>query len=212
VGSTARALALELGPAAGAAPFAAAGFAYVTDFLDGEEERRLLEAIAALDLREAPYKAYTARRRIASFGHTYDFSASELKAGPPLPPFLLPLREKAAALLGEPPSALPHALVTEYRPGTPLGWHRDTPEFGMVAGISLLGMARMRFRPYPARKGARILHLDLAPRSAYVLRDEVRWAWQHSVAPTRELRYSITFRTLRRQSRPKSDSWVEERQ
>lgn len=188
------------------------GLRYEPDFIAPEEQAALLAQIGRLPFEEAKYKAYTARRRIASFGHTYDFSASELKAGPPLPPFLLPLREKAAALLGEPPSALPHALVTEYRPGTPLGWHRDTPEFGMVAGISLLGMARMRFRPYPARKGARILHLDLAPRSAYVLRDEVRWAWQHSVAPTRELRYSITFRTLRRQSRPKSDSWVEERQ
>jgi hypothetical protein len=31
----------------------------------------------------------------------------------------------------------------------------------------------------------------------YVLRDEIRWRWQHSVAPTRELRYSITFRTRR---------------
>jgi hypothetical protein len=28
-----------------------------------------------------------------------------------------------------------------------------------------------------------------------VLRDDVRWKWQHSIAPTRELRYSITFRT-----------------
>jgi hypothetical protein len=31
----------------------------------------------------------------------------------------------------------------------------------------------------------------------YLLRDEIRWRWQHSVAPTRELRYSVTFRTRR---------------
>ena len=37
--------------------------------------------------------------------------------------------------------------------------------------------------------------IELAPRSAYVLRAEARWGWQHSVAPTPALRYSITFRT-----------------
>lgn len=65
----------------------------------------------------------------------------------------------------------------------------------MIAGISLLGDARMRFRPWPPRKGAAVFALDLPPRSAYVLRGEVRWRWQHGVEPTRELRYSITFRT-----------------
>jgi alkylated DNA repair dioxygenase AlkB len=56
----------------------------------------------------------------------------------------------------------------------------------------------MRFRPFPPIKGDRILALDLAPRSAYVLRGDVRWKWQHAIAPTRELRYSITFRTRRK--------------
>jgi hypothetical protein len=27
------------------------------------------------------------------------------------------------------------------------------------------------------------------------LRDAARWRWQHAVSPTKELRYSITFRT-----------------
>ena len=96
---------------------------------------------------------------------------------------LLPLRGKA--------------LVTEYRPGTELGWHRDVGEFGIVAGVSLAGTCRMRFRRYPPEKGAKVFGLDLAPRSVYVLRDEIRWRWQHSVARTKELRYSITFRTSR---------------
>jgi alkylated DNA repair dioxygenase AlkB len=34
------------------------------------------------------------------------------------------------------------------------------------------------------------------PGSAYLLRGEARWDWQHSVAPVNELRYSVTFRTL----------------
>ena len=94
-------------------------------------------------------------------------------------------------------TAFTHALVTEYRPGTELGWHRDIGEFGIVAGVSLGGACRMRFRRYPPGKGAKVFSLELAPRSLYVLRDEIRWRWQHSVARTKELRYSITFRTPR---------------
>jgi alkylated DNA repair dioxygenase AlkB len=72
------------------------------------------------------------------------------------------------------------------------------PDFAIVAGVSLAAEARMRFRPYPPRKdgGRAALSLELEPRSAYVLRNNVRWHWQHSISPTRALRYSITFRTL----------------
>lgn len=40
----------------------------------------------------------------------------------------------------------------------------------------------------------------LAPRSAYVLRRQARWGWQHGVAPTPALRYSSTLRTAARRS------------
>lgn len=68
-----------------------------------------------------------------------------------------------------------------------------------IVGISLAGTARIRFRPYPWKPQRRkeVFALELEPRSAYVLRDEARWGWQHSVPPTKELRYSITFRTAR---------------
>jgi alkylated DNA repair dioxygenase AlkB len=42
-----------------------------------------------------------------------------------------------------------------------------------------------------------VFEIGLEPRSGYVLADEVRWKWQHSIPATREERYSITFRTLR---------------
>ena len=90
--------------------------------------------------------------------------------------------------------------MTEYRPGTELGWHRDVGQFELVVGVSLAGTCRMKFRAYPPQPRANIFTLDLEPRSVYVLRDEIRWRWQHSVAPTKELRYSITFRTRRNPS------------
>ncbi|MDQ6640441.1 MAG: alpha-ketoglutarate-dependent dioxygenase AlkB [Pseudomonadota bacterium] len=190
-------LALFGGPPPQAAPALPAGWDYRLEFIDADEEARLLAVIAALPLHEARYKGYTARRRVAHFGTAYDFDDNRLLPGPALPAALEPLRAKAAAWVGEAPEALSSALVAEYRPGVPLGWHRDVPDFETVVGISLAGTARMRFRRYPPvqPKKADVLSLELAPRSAYVLRAEARWGWQHSVAPTPALRYSITFRT-----------------
>lgn len=174
------------------------GLVYQPGFLSEAEESAALEGIRALDLREAQYKEYTARRRIASFGAGYDFDANELTPAPALAPFLLPLRGRIAAWTGLPAEEFGYALVAEYRPGTQLGWHRDVPQFERVVGLSLAGAARMRLRPFPPRKGDPILWLPLEPRSAYLLQGESRWAWQHSIPTVRELRYSITFRTRRR--------------
>ena len=183
-------------PGGGALP---TGWDYRTEFIDSAEEAELLALIATLPLHEARYKGYTAKRRIANFGTSYDYDDNRLLPGPPMPDRLAPLRDRAAAWVGEAPEALASALVAEYRPGVPLGWHRDVPDFETVVGISLAGTARMRFRRYPPvqPKKADVLSLELAPRSAYVLRAEARWGWQHSVAPTPALRYSITFRTRR---------------
>lgn len=173
------------------------GFVYQPEFIKANEERALLEAVAALPLEEAKYRQYTARRRVAYFGFAYDFSSNRLGEAAPVPEFLHPLREKMARWMGIAPEAFAHALINEYRPGTPLGWHRDAPDFGRVAGVSLGGWARMRLRRYPPGKDKPMV-LELAPRSAYQIDGPARWQWQHSIPPTRELRYSVTFRTLLR--------------
>jgi alkylated DNA repair dioxygenase AlkB len=174
------------------------GLLHVPDFISREEEAALLAGIGSLELHEAAYKEFTAKRRVASFGAGYDFDANELTPAPVMASFLLPLREKVARWAQVPAEDFGYALVSEYRPGTQLGWHRDVPQFEMVAGVSLVGSARMRFRRFPPKPRDAILMLDLAPRSAYLLREEARWGWQHSIAPTAELRYSITFRTRRK--------------
>ena len=176
------------------------GFAYQPAFLAPAEESALLDTIRALPLSEAKYKQYTARRRTVSYGSQYDFDANALVAAPAIPPFLAPLREKVADWVGLQPQQFVHALVSEYRPGAPLGWHRDVPQFEVIVGVSLGGVAVMRLRPYePGEKHARrdVISLSLAPRSAYAMRGPARWAWQHSIVATKELRYSITLRTAR---------------
>ena len=175
------------------------GMVYETGFLTREEEAHWIGFVESLPLKEMNYRGYTARRRVMSYGGKYDFSAQRLEPSSPLPAELEPLRAKAAAWLGIAPEAFTQTLVAEYREGTPLGWHRDVPDFEDVVGVSLLGEGVMRFRPYPPRepKKADVVKLTVEPRSIYLLRGPARWAWQHNVAPTRELRYSITFRTSR---------------
>ena len=172
------------------------GFRYEPDFIDVDEERRLLEAISALPFQVAEYRGYTAKRRIVSYGAGYDFDANELRPAAPVPAFLHPLRARVEQHLGLGENEITHALVTEYQPGAPLGWHRDVPDFAMVVGVSLGTACRMRFRAYPPQRGQPVLVLELAPRSLYVLAGAARWKWQHGVPPTPGLRYSITFRTL----------------
>ena len=174
------------------------GLRYAPDFLSEPEEAQLLALIGELPFHEAQYKEWHARRRIVSFGGRYDFARHLLSEAPPIPEFLLPLRERIAGFANVAPDSIRHAMVAEYRPATPLGWHRDVPDFEVIMGVSLLGEARLRFRPWPPQSNARAsFAIDLAPRSAYVLREEARWHWQHAISSTKELRYSITFRTRR---------------
>lgn len=174
-----------------------AGLLYREDFITAAEEQQLLAEIQKLPLREAQYQQYTARRRTVNYGYSYDFTHLQSKPAPPIPEFLTSLRIRAATWAGVQPEDFVQALIAEYQPGTPLGWHRDVPDFELVVGISLAGAARLRFRPYPwsPEKKAQVFALDVAPRSAYILRGEARWGWQHHVPPTKVLRYSITFRT-----------------
>jgi alkylated DNA repair dioxygenase AlkB len=173
------------------------GMRYAEDFLSREQEAALVAIVERLPLANMQYQQYTARRRVVSYGGQYDFSAQKLQAAEPLPAWLDELRQAAGHWAGIAPEQFTQALVAEYQPGTPLGWHRDVPDFEDVVGISLLNEAVMRFRPYPHETGskAETLKLVLPPRSIYLLRGASRWEWQHSVSPTKELRYSITLRT-----------------
>jgi alkylated DNA repair dioxygenase AlkB len=172
------------------------GFLYKKNIITEPEERDLVGHIAALPLKEFEFHGYLARRRTMSFGWHYKFGEEALNRTLPIPDFLLPLRERAAALAGGRPEALPHVLVSEYRPGTPIGWHRDKAVFDVVVGISLLSRSLFRLRRRTPTGFERYTHV-LDPRSIYLLRGPVRTDWEHSIPEVENLRYSITFRSLR---------------
>ena len=177
------------------------GLAYMAEFISQDEQRELIALVCGLPLHEARYKTYTARRRVFAYGARFDFEEHKLSPRTigDLPDPLSTLRQRLAWWAGIDPHDFVHMMVAEYQKGTPLGWHRDAPAYELIAGVSLGSTARLRFRPYPPdgpNKGD-IIALDLAPRSAYVMRGVARWGWQHSVPPVPGLRYSVTMRTAR---------------
>jgi len=174
------------------------GFQYREHFLAEADERVLLDAIADVVFSDFAMRGVIAKRRVAFFGESYDRATVG-----PLPTFLLPLRARIAQWSGINAEAFAMALINEYRPGTPIGWHRDAPQYDIVAGISLLSSCRMKFRPYrsplaPASSRRSATHdVVLDRRSAYLLTGESRQAYEHHIPPVAQLRYSVTFRTLR---------------
>jgi alkylated DNA repair dioxygenase AlkB len=177
------------------------GLLYRPDFVTAEEEAALLAEIGRLAFRRARFRQYIARRRVVRFGSEHvpsqvpdqetDFPRIDF------PPFLCELRGRIAEWAGVPAERFEHGLITEYAVGTPIGWHRDAPHHETVAGLSLAGPCRMRFRPLGARDSRQVIGVALQPRSLYVMRDAIRWGWQHSIPAVTALRYSITLRTQR---------------
>jgi alkylated DNA repair dioxygenase AlkB len=176
-----------------------AGFRYAPDLISAAEERALIADMENLPFREFEFQGFVGKRRVVSFGWRYDFNGGGLQKIEPLPDFLLPLRDKAADFAGVDAHALEHALLTEYRPGAAIGWHKDRSLFDEVIGISLLSACNFRLR---RNKGAgwERRSLQAEPRSVYLLRGASRTEWEHSIPGVDALRYSVTFRSLARQN------------
>ena len=178
------------------------GFLHRNDFISTAEEAELVAHIERIQFANFEMRGVVAKRRVAFFGASYDRGQAP---SPPIPDFLFPVRERLAAWAGVDASSFAMALVNEYRPGTPIGWHRDAPQYDIIAGVSLLSSCRMRLRPYvppsqTAGQGKRRMtthEIELLPRSAYVIRGEARSAYEHSIPAVTALHYSITLRTLR---------------
>jgi alkylated DNA repair protein (DNA oxidative demethylase) len=174
------------------------GLVYRRDFVSADEERDVLALLERVEYDAIEMRGQVARRTARHFGYDYDYESFRVTPGEPLPSELEWLRERSAELVEVEPPELAQALVLRYPPGATIGWHRDAPMFGAkIVGVSLASSCRMRFQR-GSGDGRRVYELELEPRSVYVLAGPARSVWQHSIPPTKALRYSITFRTLRK--------------
>ena len=171
------------------------GLVLVPDAVTPAEETRLAARIDAAPLKPFEFGQWRGKRLTTHYGSAYDYQRARVTEAPPLPDWLLERREKLAPLAGLDPRALEAALLIRYDPGAGIGWHRDRPQYGEVLGLSLGADCTLRLRRRTATAFERRSVL-LPARSLYRLSDEVRWEWEHSIAPLDTTRRSITFRTL----------------
>jgi alkylated DNA repair dioxygenase AlkB len=174
------------------------GFSYYPDFLAHDEETTFIEAIKKVELHNLVFQGFEAKRRTASFGYDYNFDRRSITKGKLIPPDFIPLVEKVANKLLIEPEKFAELLLTEYPIDSVINWHRDAPPFDIIAGISLNADCTFRLRPHDKAKHSRssIISFPVHRRSFYVIKDEARSSWQHSISPVKQLRYSITLRTL----------------
>src|SRR5262245_34337296 len=101
------------------------GFSYQPEFIGIGEERQLLKELEGLAFAPFEFHGFLGKRRVISFGWRYDFNGGGLKKIGDLPAFLLPLRDAAARFEDVQPAMMQQVLLTEYPPGSTIGWHKD---------------------------------------------------------------------------------------
>ncbi len=177
------------------------GLLYVPDFLSIDEEGDLLALLDGMTFNDFVLQGQAARRKVRHFGFGYEFYSKEVHVREDFPEWLIGLRDRAAQAAGIDSQLVEQSLVNKYSPGAGIGWHRDAPAFGpTVMGLSLGSDDVIRFRREVDGQ-FEMYKQPLARRSLYVMTGAARSLWQHSITPVKELRYSITFRTIREQFR-----------
>src|ERR1700733_9728930 len=162
------------------------GLLFKLDFLSVQEERDLFVLLPTLPFYEFKLHGVAAKRRVLHFGLRYALEGRVLSAAPEIPSQFESIRCRAAAFAGIAPNEFSQILVNEYRSGAGIGWHHDSPAFGIVAGISLGATCSMRFQAGSGEE-RRTSELELPSRSIYLLTGDARDLWQHRIAPIREL-------------------------
>src|SRR5688572_14245159 len=175
------------------------GFNYTEGFITEDEEKLLLKIISGIALHTFNFQGFEAKRKVATFGYDWNFSTRVLSKGLEMPAGLKFIIDKVAQHLSIDSADFAELLITEYPVGSVINWHRDAPPFDLIAGISLMSNCVFRLRPHDKAKQGRgsIISFPVERRSLYVIHGPARTEWQHSIAPVKDIRYSITLRTLK---------------
>jgi alkylated DNA repair dioxygenase AlkB len=171
------------------------GLSLWPDAVTEEQEADLAAHVDAAPLEPFRFGQWQGKRLTANYGSGYDYQRGAVTNAPAFPAWLAELRDQLAAIAGITPSAAVQALLIRYDPGAGIGWHRDRPQYGDVLGLSLSAPALLRLRRRTGT-GFERRSVELPRRSLYRLSGDVRWSWEHSIAPMDVTRRSITLRTM----------------
>jgi alkylated DNA repair dioxygenase AlkB len=170
------------------------GLQYYPDFLSSSQEKDLIAHLNVLPWEKVSLFGQVAKRRVFHFGLHYEYNKRTVQPTIPAPDFLKDVITRGAELVHQPREAIAEILITEYTQHAGINWHRDAAVFKEIIGISLGSASMIYFRNRSDPKEQ--IKVKLEPGSVYVLKDSVRWDWEHRIPPVKTVRYSITLRTL----------------
>ena len=179
------------------------GLRYVSEFVSAQTERELIARITELLLQPFQFGAFDGHRQVKSFGFRYDYTLQKLTESDPIPDWLQGIAREVERFDQLPAGSIRQVLCTDYDVGVGIGWHRDKPHFDEVFGLSLASACKFRFRRRSGDKWERFT-LNAAPRSLYQMQGAARHEWEHSIPAVQQRRYSITFRTMKRDGQRQS--------
>src|SRR3569623_2936239 len=82
------------------------GFAQAGQFITADEAAALIARIGEIALQPFRFQGWLGKRLTATFGWRYDFDDASFGPAEPMPDWLLPLRDRAAAFAGLDPEVL----------------------------------------------------------------------------------------------------------
>lgn len=182
------------------------GLSLFEDFITPQVETQLTADIDSLPWDDSLH------RRVQQYGPRYVHRTGSMAGDGlrPIPTCLQALIARLGAIMGEVPNQI---IINEYLQGQGIAKHIDSPEFfgEVIASLSLLSGAMMRFDDLGPPEIRKRHELYLQPRSLLVLRDEARSQWRHEVPKRsadpvgksmieRSRRISVTFRQARVQA------------
>jgi alkylated DNA repair dioxygenase AlkB len=145
-------------------------------------------------------------RRLQYYGYRNELEApySLIKFPVAMPPLMQKLsqnlvEQKIVSLQPD------QVIINEYTPGEGIRPHKDRNYFeNQICGVNLGSDCIMRFAKV---SGGDVVDVEIPRRSVYVMQDEARYKWNHSIPPRkkdivdgnvkhRERRLSITYRKV----------------
>ena len=97
------------------------GLRYQPEFVSRTTEAELIGHILELPLQPFQFGAYEGKRRVASFGFRYDYTAKRLQEAEPLPAWLTSIIKSVEKFGDLPPGSVRQVLCTEYDVGVGIG-------------------------------------------------------------------------------------------
>src|SRR3954463_16148242 len=105
-------------PRARVSPDPPEGLVFEPELLTPAEERELLGHVESIEFDPIVMHGVTAKRTAKHYGLDYDYERrAHVEDAEPVPEWLVPLRERAAALAGVDPADLVEILVQRYPEG-----------------------------------------------------------------------------------------------